>query len=590
MPQKIKKQIRRSMPWLLILSLIFGTLVSGLVFNLDVKISNKINEKLGLGIGKEALASDTATTTVTVKNAPPNITNEAAEVSASTSTSPVNVGASIEFSMLADDPELNKYYLIVCSSNGVTPGAGGGAPTCSGVRYCVSDLTNSGSEARCTYENVTDPGAQTREWFAFACDNHGTEPDCSVVSQGDSVNVGDDSSPFYVNHAPVYTAINTTDNNKDPGGTFTVSASVTDPDTARGAEEMYLYVCTTDSWATSTGCAAQEICHATSTSPDIDCSFATTSPAQHGNWGYWGFVKDKFGMAATGNSRTSTYHVNNVAPTITSVTIHSGVDIRLALKNVTNVEATTTSSSIRDYNGCTDLVRATSSIFLSDVAGLENCSPNNNDCYQIGQAYCVAEPGSCTGPTDPDITYTCSTTMEFYSNPSDNSTGNPDDPNKWLGSIRVFDEEFNDATTTQFASGVDVKTNTALDVTEPQIAYGSIKSGQNSGTTNATTTIVNYGNSPLDTQLSGTYMTMAPTYVIGENWQEYSLTYEFAWSTGADLSSTTPATVDTVTPKPTSATDISDYIYWGIGIPSGQQSGNYEGMNTFAAALDDNNW
>lgn len=594
MPQKIKKQIKRSMPWLLIFSLIFSTVVSGLIFNLDVKISNKINDKLGIELTTKEVLADTATTTVTVKNAPPAFTVNAAEVPSSTSTSPVNVGASIAFTARADDPEDNSYYLIICSTASVDPGDGGSAPSCDATTFCVSGLTGDETDSTCTYSNVTDPGIETRDWYAYVCDNHGLEPDCSeTANQGAQPGIGDNSSPLYVNRSPVFTAVATTDDNKDPGGSFTVTASAYDNDVSRGSEIMHLYVCNTNSWATSTGCASGQICHATSTSPDIDCTFATTTPAIDGNWTYYGFVMDDFGMAATGNSRSSTYHVNNVAPQVTNVVINGGINIRLNLKNAAfNAEATTTSTSIRDNNGCTDIVGATSTIYLSDVAGEDNCTANNNDCYKIAQAYCIAEVGSCTGPTDDQMTYTCSTTMEFHANPSDNSTNNPDTLNKWLGAIAVFDEALHVVATTSFASGVEVITNTALEVTEVQIPYGSIKSGQDSGTSTATTTITNYGNSPLDTDLTGTWMEMAPSYTIGENWQEWSLTYQFEWGAGpgTDLSSTTAATVNTDTSKPTSLTDVSDYIYWGIGIPSGQQSGVYEGQNTFTAALDDDNW
>ena len=48
--------------------------------------------------------------------------------------------------------------------------------------------------------------------------------------------------------------------------------------------------------------------------------------------------------------------------------------------------------------------------------------------------------------------------------------------------------------------------------------------------------------------------------------------------------------VDTETTKPTSVTDITDDILWGIGIPGGTETGSYAGTNTFSAVIDGDNW
>jgi len=127
----------------------------------------------------------------------------------------------------------------------------------------------------------------------------------------------------------------------------------------------------------------------------------------------------------------------------------------------------------------------------------------------------------------------------------------------------------------------------ALNITEATIPYGSIKSNQNSGSVNATTTVINYGNTPLDSTVNGTDMT-GPG-IIEVNNQEYAtttFTYSGVGSGATDLGSSTPARVDINIVRPTSISDFTAPIYWGIGIPAGKTSGNYSGTNTFYAAID----
>ena len=568
------------MPWFMIINLVISTMVVGLVFNFDFKIYKSIRKNLELKVEKPEVQADTASTTVKVRNAPPAITTPPAESPSSTTTSPVNVGSAISFTVTANDPENNSYYLIVCSSDSVTASSTGGAPTCGALELCVSGITPDTNQAACTYENVLDPPGEIRNWWAFVCDNHATEGECSETDKQGS---GDSGSPFYINHAPTYTAIATIDNNKDPGGIFTVRASTTDADIARGAEVLHLYICSTDSWATSTGCSVMQLCHATSTSPDVDCSFATDTPAIDGDYTYYAFVRDDFYMPAPQNSRNSTYHVNNVAPTVSAVKIQSDNPIEVNLKNAAEVLASTTSASVTDNNGCTDIVNATGTIYWSSVANANRCTSNYNNCYQMGVTSCSIIAGTCTGPSDSILSLICTTTIAFHAIPTDNSTSNPNASTNWLAGIQVFDEALSGIATT--VTGVDLITNTALDVTELEIPYGTIRAGLNTGTSTATTTIINFGNSPLDSYVYGTNMTGPGTLSIVQ--QQHNLTAYFPYGTGTSATSTLPGNLEnTDISRPTSQTNVSDYIYWGIGIPGGTTSGDYSGVNTFTGSLD----
>lgn len=585
MPEKIKKQIKRSLPWFMVINLIISTMVAGLFFNYNFKLYKTLKDNLELKVEAPLVQADTASTSVKVLNAPPQITTPAAESPSSTSTSPVNVGASISFTITANDSENNDYYLIVCSENSVTASTTGGPPSCGGVGdlFCLSDLTDDTDEASCTYSDVADPGAgiETQAWFAFACDNHSSEGQCTTADPGSGIS----GSPFYVNHEPTFTAIATTDNNKDPGGTFTITASTTDDDVARGVEVLHLYVCQTNSWATSTGCANLQLCHATSTSPDVNCSFATSSVAVDGNYTYYAFVMDDFYMPAPQNPRNSTYHVNNVTPIVTAVKLQSDNNIEANLKNDVNGEAmaSTTSVSISDLNGCTDIVGATGTIFWIGASGYNYCTANYNNCYQIPSSACQIEPGSCSGPSSAVLTITCTTTISFYAVPTDDATGNPNATTNWQSAITVYDETLSNTAT---SSGVDLVTNTALEVDELEISYGTLQADHDSDTNTATTTIINFGNSPINSYVYGTNMAKGGD-IISITEQEHDLLAYFNYGTGTKATSTQPGDLEnTDINRPTSQTNVTDFIYWGINIPALTPSGNYYGVNTFTVSLD----
>jgi len=561
-----------------------STSVVGLVFNLDIGVYQRTDSGLSLNLAMLEAQADTATTSVTVQNAAPVFVGNAAEVKISTSTSPINVGDTITFSGSANDPEDNSFYLIICSSDGATAGAGGTWPSCTDTTFCTSTLTADLGTATCDYTNVADPPGETEDWWGFVCDNHTGEPDCAASDQGASPNLGDDSSPFYVNHAPSMTASSTSINNQDPGGTFQFSVTTNDTDTTGGEDEITLHICETAGYATSTGCSGTELCTATSSTSggtaNVSCQWTDTAPTADQDYPYYIYVQDWHGFAGTNNGSIGTYTVNNVAPTVSNVNLlpNQGSVIRLNIKGATSTLIYATSSSVSDQNGCTDIQSATGTIYYSDVSNDHMCAANNNYCYPASSAECIIS--GCVGAI---ASVTCSTTLEFFAIPTDSSSYGASS-SIWKASIRAFDEALSGVGTT--SPGTEMQTTIALDVTEIGIDYGLLQAGSDTGTDTSTTTVINYGNSPIDTDMSGTWMVDAQ-YFIGANYQEYSLTNQFAWGTGTDLSSTTPARLDTDIDRPQNATDLTDDIYWGIGLPLTQHSGNYYGTNTIAALIDD---
>ena len=594
MPKRIKRQIKKSIPFFVIISLIMSSTAMGLFFNIDYNIYNFFNESEFPVVSlPEVQATDIASTTVEVQNAPPSMTGHPAEVPASTSTSPINIGNTLTITVEATDGESDSYYLIICSSDGIEASSTDHTShACTDTTFGSSTLTATGVVATTTF-TVSDPGAETDEWYAFVCDDHATQADCSDSSQGSSPGSGDDSSPFYINHAPMLDIIST-GASADPGGTFTVTASSTDSDVLGGFDILHLYVCGSIGWDVITGCT-NELCSGTSTTPNISCDFATGTPAVDGDYEYYAYVIDQHDFAATGNYATSTYTVNNVAPVVGSVTLNGGVDIVLNMMGM-DAYIATTSAPISDNNGCTDIENggyATSTIYWSNATGEHNCAADNDYCYPIASTYCTILSGSCTGSSDAALTYTCSTTIAYHATPTDESDGNTASTTYWLAGITVFDDDGAYGTATSVAPGVDVMTLEALDITEEIIPYLTIKGGDNSGNYNATTTVVNYGNCPIDTGVDVNNMDKdEDTGTIEAENQEFAIN-PFTYGSGTwsveEASSTLQVDIDAVKPT-TGDPDISAEIYWGIAIPVGKPSGTYTGSSTFTVILDDDNW
>jgi len=270
------------------------------------------------------------------------------------------------------------------------------------------------------------------------------------------------------------------------------------------------------------------------------------------------------------------YTVNDVAPTVTSVTLDDGTPIALNLKgSTTNVAAVST--DVTDNNGYLDITGATAVIYRTTKTA--DCSADDNNCYQVATGDCVQSAGD--GAT---CTYTCTAAFKYYADPTDVSSGYAADT--WSAIITASDESGSG-----FKVGdtpVELGTNTALSVTEASIAYSTVVAGADTGITNETTTVVNEGNSPIDTNLYGIDMVKDPENgTIPVEQQHYKL-LAFTYGTppvgGTALLVSTGVDVDTETTKPTS-TDISDEIFWGIGILEGTATGDYAGTNTFTAVL-----
>lgn len=217
-------------------------------------------------------------------------------------------------------------------------------------------------------------------------------------------------------------------------------------------------------------------------------------------------------------------------------------------------EATTTvTADLNDANGCSEITAATSSVYWESVANGYDCTADDNDCYKITSVDCAANGmNTCDGATDAVISYTCTTTIAFHALPTD-GLGNTASTTSWIGSMSVIDDDGAFGATTTIAGVVDMVTVTAIEVTETEIAYGSVSGNDNTGNVHSTTTIINYGNAPLDSTISGEHMVKTDlSYVIPAEEQKFATSTLIYGSLTYNLSSTTPEVINIETPRPTS--------------------------------------
>lgn len=522
-----------------------------------------------------SVVADSINTQVTVSNSAPTFSVAPAESPASDTTTPTNVGNVVTFQATATDANNDSYRLAICKTNAVTPN-GVGSPTCDGGSWCVSSTAASGAQASCTYTALSGD-VESNDWYAFVCDST-TGSTCSSSSQGS----GSSGSPFAVNHTPAFTAMNSTAG--DPGATITFTATASDADTSGSADTVLLVVCSA-SGATASGCTipANQLCISTAVSSNPTCDYTLPAVKNSGTTSYYSYVYDSHNLGATNNPFPSkSYTTNNVSPSVSNVVVNGAADITLTAGTTTNVTVTGT---ITDANSCQNISSVKTSLYRSGV-GYSACDTvgelNYNYCYSL--VTCSVSGGSCTGGTDASADYSCTVTMQYHTDPTDVSTVYSAE--NWLGTILVTDSGALTATA-ESSTPIEVASLTALSL-DALVSYGNIGLGQDSGATNATTTVTALGNVGIDTELSGTSMTNGTDTIPVAN-QKYGTT-AFTYSSGGTALSTTPVEIELNVLKTTSVgTPATKSLYWGIAIPGSISFGTYTGTNNITAIKGESN-
>jgi len=581
-----------------------------------------------LNFGSQELSrvsAQTATTTLTVLNTPPSFTVNAYEVIESSTTTPTNSGDVIQWAAVANDSNGAPYFLLICSTN-PTPTAraatstgnlGTRLPVCSStstVQWGVSAATPSDTMAVVS-TTTQEAFAEQNNWFAWVCDDDPFNPRCNNVPvQGFSAT---NSSPFFVNHRPVFTAFG---NNGpvDPGGTISFFSSSSDPDVVSQPDTIKLVVCDSPTgYSTTTNtCTTGFIASTTLNNVTTNASATAVMAAimQDDDYPAYGFIVDQHGHESAANPRNQDFTIRNVAPRVLGGDIIlNGISDLVLTQAGGETSGFTLNFTVTDANSCvnvastSEIVGFTASVFRTSI-GTTTCngsagSYNPNRCYPSGVPTSTwnlsCTPSACAGPTSDSITYSCTFPLWFVADPTDES--NPNIPailgnDSWSAGVAGRDDN---NLTGAMATSTGVKnliSLTALTLLSAEIPYGSLEPGANTGTLRATTTVRSIGNTGLDQELRGTSMCggfnvltpCAPSAssTIPENQQRFatsSLSYSSPFA--LSLSSTTNTQLELNVAKTIStSTPNSGVTYWGIEVPlSITLAGAYSGLNTFTA-------
>lgn len=264
----------------------------------------------------------------------------------------------------------------------------------------------------------------------------------------------------------------------------------------------------------------------------------------------------------------------NNLPTVGTISVNGNEDIALMPNSTFDVEWTAT---IRDLDGFAGIASVKGKLYRSGVSGAQSCTNNNNNCYED----LSCDLSGCSGNT---CTATCSASVYYHADPTDGDSSQPSE--YWRGWMEATDSASDTGVGFSPAGSPDI--NTLLTISaDPLIDYGIVITGDNSN--QKTLVVNNVGNSIMDVELSGTTMcTDFPTCLtqtIPVNGQEYSLG-NFSYGSGTDLT-TSPVISNINLEKPTTSEfPLTDNIYWRLGIPAQQGTGQYSGRITIFGALN----
>ncbi|HVN26499.1 MAG TPA: hypothetical protein VMT99_02495 [Candidatus Paceibacterota bacterium] len=590
-----------------VLILFLGFLTAGAILGANFFATDALHH------ARFTFAQSTATTTVTVLNTPPNWTVDAQEAVESSTSSPTNAGNTVSWTAIATDPNSDSFYLLICKTSSTpTAGVGGGAPSCAGGagnQWAVSSLAASAANATSTYTTQSsDP--QLNPWFAWICDNNAGGAQCNATyKQG----TGSTASPFVVNHRPSFASVSNT-GPVNPGANLTWNSVASDTDTFAGATDtVTLYICKANDF-TGTACGAGgTYCSSTPASSNPSCSYTIPIPQQDKSYNSFAYVIDQHLFAASGGSQsaTSTYSVNNVAPTITSSSISllntDGSTNPLALTAPTGqtsgfqVKFTSSdNNSCQNSSGGQEVQSAIINVYRSGI-GQANCQTsgnyNANNCYPaaVGTTtwnyFCSQDVSSCSGPTSLTATWTCTFPLWYVADPTDGTTASDTQyfNQNWLVSVRTTDDNAATSTLTESSVGNEVSSFLGVQLNTPSINFGALSPGTNNATLSTSTVLAATGNVGLNETLYGLDMCpnfpscpVSPTSTIPVGQIQYA-TSAIAYGSGLSLA-TSPGSLFNIQIHKSTATSsaTTGSTFWGIAIPGTiQLSGAYTGQNTF---------
>lgn len=279
------------------------------------------------------------------------------------------------------------------------------------------------------------------------------------------------------------------------------------------------------------------------------------------------------GFQAIAANITSSVVVGNTAPVTSAVSLNAGSAITLTANATTAINVNAT---ITDNNGCSDISNGTTSIMVyrsSITSSTCFSTQDNQNCYKA-TAFTVTS--TCSTNT---INTTTTFHIYYFAQPTDASSSFS--AQNWLATVRFTDQS--GSTSSADSSGVELNTLTAINVTTSSINYGTLSPNTDTGSTNQVTTSTNAGNATTTVRLNANPTLTSGGNTIATSSQHYA-TSSFTYGGSEQALSGTATTVSGFSLlAPTSTTNVSGAIFWGLAVPNGTATGTYSGTNEFTA-------
>lgn len=284
-----------------------------------------------------------------------------------------------------------------------------------------------------------------------------------------------------------------------------------------------------------------------------------------------GFVAISTVLAAT---VTSSVVVGNATPIVSAVLTNGGNPITLTASTTQNVNVTFT---VTDANGCGDVFTSgtTTVLLYRSAITSSTCNSTQNplNCYKVG-----ITANSCVG-TSSTATATATIPVYYFAEATDASSSFP--AQNWLATVIASDASV--AVGTADATGVEVNTLTAFNLTTTTIGYGVVPAGTDTGATNQIVGANNVGNSSTTLQVSASQTLTSGSNIIATSSQKYSSS-AFTYSVGGTGLSGTPTTIAGFTITGSTSTAVNGKnTFWGLQVPNGTPTGTYTGASVFTA-------
>ncbi len=239
------------------------------------------------------------------------------------------------------------------------------------------------------------------------------------------------------------------------------------------------------------------------------------------------------------------------------------------------------SGEFEDGDGCGDVKNNGGNIdvffYRSGVAGGAGCETNHANCYHVNFTGGDCSIFGCDLGTETTSTYECIIPVEYYSDPTDESSSY--NAQNWVALVQATDSEFATGT---FSATTEISSLLALDVS-PTLAYGILSLGASS-TSDSVLEVTNTGNMSLDVMISGTDM-ICDTGSLPVSQQHYALTSGNGYDTLTIIDATSTL-VNINLSKQTSDELSVKSLYFKVLLPTSTLGGGCMGENIILATPD----